>query len=62
MVRSNRARTERLEEMSELTTDYGALLSEVKPEVIHEKGQNDTFVARLEGLTSKQGVTPARRS
>jgi len=45
--------------MSELATDYGALLSEVKPEVIHEEGQNGTFVARLEELTSKQVVSPA---
>ena len=59
MVRSNRVRTERMEEMSELATDYGSLLSETKPEVIHDEGQNDTFVARLEELTSKQVVTPA---
>ena len=45
--------------MSELATDYGALLSEVKPEVIHEEGQNGTFVARLEELTSMQVVSPA---
>jgi HTH-type transcriptional regulator / antitoxin HigA len=59
MVRSNRVRTESLEEMSELATDYGPLLSETKPEVIHDERQNDTFVARLEELTSKQVVTPA---
>ena len=45
--------------MSALATDYGSLLSETKPEVIHDEGQNDTFVARLEELTSKQVVTPA---
>jgi len=45
--------------MSALATDYGSLLSETKPEVIHYEGQNDTFVARLEELTSKQVVTPA---
>jgi HTH-type transcriptional regulator/antitoxin HigA len=45
--------------MSELATDYGALLSETKSEVIHDEGQNDTFVARLEELTSQQVVTPA---
>lgn len=45
--------------MSALATDYGALLSETKPEVIHDEGQNDMFVARLEELTSKQVVTPA---
>ena len=44
--------------MSALATDYGSLLSETKPEVIHDEGQNDTFVARLEELTSKQ-VSPA---
>ena len=45
--------------MSALATDYGALLSQTKPEVIHDEGQNDMFVARLEELTSKQVVTPA---
>jgi len=45
--------------MSALATDYGSLLSETKPEVIHDEGQNDMFVARLEELTSKQVVTPA---
>ena len=45
--------------MSALATDYGSLLSETKPEVIHDEGQNDTFVARLEELSSKQVVTPA---
>ena len=45
--------------MSELATDYGALLSETKPEVIHDAARNDAFVARLEELTSKQVVTPA---
>jgi HTH-type transcriptional regulator/antitoxin HigA len=48
-----------MEEMSALATDYGSLLSETKPEVIHDEGQNDTFVARLEELTSKQVVSPA---
>jgi HTH-type transcriptional regulator/antitoxin HigA len=48
-----------MEEMSALATDYGSLLSETKPEVIHDEGQNDMFVARLEELTSKQVVTPA---
>jgi HTH-type transcriptional regulator/antitoxin HigA len=45
--------------MSAPATDYGSLLSETKPEVIHDEGQNDMFVARLEELTSKQVVTPA---
>jgi len=45
--------------MSALATDYGSLLSETKPEVIHDEAQNDMFVARLEELTSKQVVTPA---
>jgi HTH-type transcriptional regulator/antitoxin HigA len=48
-----------VEEMSALATDYGSLLSETKPEVIHDEAQNDMFVARLEELTSKQVVTPA---
>jgi HTH-type transcriptional regulator/antitoxin HigA len=45
--------------MCALATDYGSLLSVTKPVVIHDEGQNDTFVARLEELTSKQVVTPA---
>jgi HTH-type transcriptional regulator/antitoxin HigA len=48
-----------VEEMSVLATDYGSLLAETKPEVIHDEAQNDRFVARLEELTSKQVVTPA---
>ena len=48
-----------MKEMSALTDDYGSLLAETKPEVIHDAGQNDTFVARLEELASKQVVTPA---
>lgn len=45
--------------MCVLPADYGSLLAETKPEVIHDEAQNGRFVARLEELTSKQVVTPA---
>lgn len=47
--------------MNTLATDYGALLSETKPEVIHGEQQNAKFIAKLEELTSLEHVTPAQR-
>lgn len=47
--------------MNTLATDYGALLSETKPEVIHGEQQNAEFIAKLEELTSLEHVTPAQR-
>jgi HTH-type transcriptional regulator/antitoxin HigA len=47
--------------MNALAIDYGALLSETKPEVIHAEQQNAIFIAKLEELTSLENVTPAQR-
>lgn len=47
--------------MNALAIDYGALLSETKPEVIHGEQQNAEFIAKLEELTSLEHVTPAQR-
>ena len=40
-------------------TEYAALLSETKPEVIHDEQQNKAFIEVLEKLTSKKRVTEA---
>lgn len=39
--------------------DYGALLEEAKPEVIHGEEQNRFFIQLLERLTSKKKVSKA---
>lgn len=39
--------------------DYGALLSEIKPEVVHGEEQNQLYIQHLERLTSKPAVSPA---
>lgn len=46
--------------MNTLAIDYGALLSEIKPEVIRGDQQNAYFIAKLEELTSLENVTPAQ--
>lgn len=46
--------------MNTLAIDYGALLSEIKPEVIRGEQQNAYFIAKLEELTSLENVTPAQ--
>ncbi|HET9184084.1 MAG TPA: transcriptional regulator [Candidatus Angelobacter sp.] len=46
--------------MNALAIDYGALLSEIKPEVIRGEQQNANFIAKLEELTSLENVTPAQ--
>lgn len=46
--------------MNALATDYGALLSETKPEVIRGEQQNAYFIAKLEELTSLEEVTAAQ--
>lgn len=46
--------------MNALAIDYGALLSETKPEVIRGEQQNAYFIAKLEELTSLEEVTPAQ--
>jgi HTH-type transcriptional regulator/antitoxin HigA len=45
--------------MSTRALDYGALLEETKPEVIHNEAQNRFFIALLERLTSKENVSEA---
>jgi HTH-type transcriptional regulator/antitoxin HigA len=40
--------------------DYGALLKETLPEVIHSEQQNAMFIAMLEKLTSVKKVTSAQ--
>jgi HTH-type transcriptional regulator / antitoxin HigA len=39
--------------------DYGALLSEIKPEVVHGEEQNQLYIHYLEQLTSKPAVSLA---
>ena len=39
--------------------DYGALLQETKPEVIHGEAENRMFIELLERLTSQENVTKA---
>ena len=46
--------------MNALASDYGALLSKIKPEVIRGEQQNAHFIAKLEELTSLENVTPAQ--
>ena len=48
-----------MEEMNALAANYAALLSEVRPEVIHDQEQNQACIRRLEELTSKKSVTRA---
>ncbi|HEY2117398.1 MAG TPA: hypothetical protein VGJ51_20015 [Candidatus Angelobacter sp.] len=47
--------------MNQLAVDYGALLHEIQPEVIHNEQQNAKFIAMLEKLTSLKKVTPAQQ-
>jgi HTH-type transcriptional regulator/antitoxin HigA len=47
--------------MNALAADYGALLSETRPEVIKAEQQNQAFIAKLEELTAKPEVTPAEQ-
>jgi HTH-type transcriptional regulator/antitoxin HigA len=41
--------------------DYGTLLSEIKPEVVHNEAQNQTYIQQLEQLTGKTVVSPAEK-
>jgi HTH-type transcriptional regulator/antitoxin HigA len=41
--------------------DYGALLSEAKPEVIRDEELNTAYIERLEQLTRKQNLTDAEK-
>ena len=46
--------------MNVSAVDYGALLKEIQPEVIHSEQQNAAFVAMLEKLASMEKVTTAQ--
>lgn len=46
--------------MNALALDYGALLKETQPEVIHSEQQNAMFIEMLERLTSIERVTAAQ--
>src|SRR5271166_3761720 len=48
-----------MEEMNALAANYAALLSETRPEVVRDEKQNQLYIRRLEGLTSKKSVTRA---
>lgn len=45
--------------MNAVAIDYGALLSETKPEVVSSEQQNQVYIERLEKLTSQETVSPA---
>jgi len=45
--------------MNAVAIDYGALLSETKPEVVSGEQQNQVYIERLEKLTSQETVSPA---
>jgi HTH-type transcriptional regulator/antitoxin HigA len=45
--------------MSAAAVDYRMLLSDTQPEVIRDEEHNQTYIRRLEELTSKENVTPA---
>jgi HTH-type transcriptional regulator/antitoxin HigA len=45
--------------MNAVAIDYGALLSETKPEVVSGEQQNKVYIERLEKLTSQETVSPA---
>ena len=47
--------------MNTSVVDYGALLHEIQPEVIHSEQQNAKFIAMLEKLTSLKKVTQAQK-
>ncbi len=47
--------------MSAVALDYGALLSQTKPEVIHDEEHNAFFVEVLERLTANESVTEAEK-
>lgn len=46
--------------MNTQSVDYGALLSQAKPEVIHNEQQNAAFVEMLEKLTSLKHLSKAQ--
>jgi HTH-type transcriptional regulator / antitoxin HigA len=49
-----------MEDMNALAIDYGALLKETQPEVIHSEQQNEMAIELLEKLSSLERVSPAQ--
>jgi HTH-type transcriptional regulator / antitoxin HigA len=49
-----------MEKMNTQPIDYGALLNETRPEVIHSEQQNAASITILERLTSLSAVSPAQ--
>lgn len=47
--------------MNAILLEYGALLSEARPEVITNDEQNAAYIERLEHLTSKRNPTDAEK-
>ncbi len=47
--------------MNASAIDYGALLKDARPEVIHSEQQNAMSIAMLEKLTSRKKVTSAQK-
>lgn len=42
-------------------TEYGRLLSERKPEVVHDEKLNQAYIQQLEELTGKKNASPAEQ-
>ena len=47
--------------MNAWTVDYGKLLAKTQPEVVNGERQNQTYIRKLEELTSQKSVSPAER-
>jgi HTH-type transcriptional regulator / antitoxin HigA len=47
--------------MNPLAVEYGTLLEETKPEVIHDEGENRRHIELLESLTAKEQPTEAEK-
>ena len=45
--------------MNAVAPDYGAILSQTKPEVISGEQQNQLYIEHLERLTGQETVSPA---
>jgi HTH-type transcriptional regulator / antitoxin HigA len=48
-----------MEKMNAVAADYGALLAEIKPEVVSGEEQNQAYIQKLEELTSREAISPA---
>jgi HTH-type transcriptional regulator/antitoxin HigA len=45
--------------MNVLAIDYGTLLANAKPEVVHDEAKNEEYIRILESLAIKKELTPA---